>query len=166
MRAALAGGRVRPGGPGGAPGLHWGRGGGRWRRGAPSGGALLPAGGGGGLPRWRALVGRAGVLPAPPRTHLVFGARTPAELYDLPALEKLAARWPWLTVTPAVSADSGFAGEQGTVADVVGRLARAPECDAYVCGSSAMTAATVSRLETIGVPREQIHFEDFGWSET
>lgn len=127
---------------------------------------LLLAAGGTGLAPLKAIVEQAAVLPAPPRTHLVFGARTPAELYDLPALEKLAARWPWLTVTPAVSADSGFAGEQGTVADVVGRLARAPECDAYVCGSSAMTAATVSRLETIGVPREQIHFEDFGWSET
>ncbi|MGH3168791.1 MAG: hypothetical protein ACRDN0_23280 [Trebonia sp.] len=126
----------------------------------------------------------------PPRTSLVFGARTARELYDLPALEKMAAQWPWLTVTLAVSAEPGgyshtgyshtgysqggtgqgtierAAIEQGTVADVVARLARAPAHDVYVCGPAAMVAATVSRLESVGLPREQIHFEDFAWSRT
>lgn len=131
-----------------------------------SGRDLLLAAGGTGLAPLKAMVEQVASLPAPPRTHLVFGARTPGELYDLPALEKMAAQWPWLTVTPAVSGEPGFVGERGTVADVIGRIGRVSACEAYVCGSSAMVAATVGRLETIGVPREQIHFEDFGWSET
>ena len=45
----------------------------------------------------------------------------PPSLYDLAELEKMAAQWPWLTVTPVVSGEPGYRGETGTVADVVGR---------------------------------------------
>jgi NAD(P)H-flavin reductase len=102
--------------------------------------------------------------------HVVFGARSGAELYDLAAIEKLAARWPWLTVTPVVSHDPRFPGEQGTVADaVVRRFVATPQhaarYDAYVCGSTAMVEATAGRLQSAGMPREQIFIEDFGNGE-
>jgi hypothetical protein len=29
-----------------------------------------------------------------------------------------------------------------------------------------MVGATVSRLESLGMPRERIYVEDFGWSES
>lgn len=155
VRKALAGTRLRLGPPVGT--LTLGR---------PSGRELLLLAGGTGLAPLKAITEQLAGLLAPPRTHLVFGARTAAGLYDLPELEKMAAQWPWLRVTPVVSADRGFAGEQGTVADIIGLLGRVSGHDAYVCGSPAMVAATVSRLESAGVPRDQIHFEDFGWSET
>ncbi|MCL2580924.1 MAG: FAD-binding oxidoreductase [Streptosporangiales bacterium] len=134
-----------------------------------SGRDLLLAAGSTGLAPLKAIVEHAGLLPDPPRTRLVFGTRTAADLYDLAALEKLAARWPWLTVVPVVSHDKRFAGEQGTVADSVARLLLAApgetsRHDVYVCGSPAMVTATVGRLETLGVPREQTFYEDFGWS--
>jgi NAD(P)H-flavin reductase len=102
----------------------------------------------------------------PPPTHLIVGARAAAELYDVADLEKMAARWPWLTVTPAVSAEKTQRAERGTVADVLARLGTWRDHDAYVCGSSAMVAATTSRLEALGTPPERIFVEDFGWSES
>ncbi len=102
----------------------------------------------------------------PPHVHLVFGARTAAELYDLADLEKMAGQWPWLTVTTAVSAEPGYRGETGTVADVIGRRVRLTDQDAYICGSSAMVTATADRLQSLGMPQDRIHIEDFGWSES
>ena len=107
----------------------------------------------------------------PPPTHLVVGARTAADLYDAPDLEKMAARSPWLTVTAALSAEPVSLGhgprtEHGTVADVLARLGTWREHDAYVCGSSAMVAAAASRLQALGTPPERIFVEDFGWSES
>ena len=127
---------------------------------------LLLAAGSTGLAPLKAIIEQAAGLREPPRAHLVFGARTAAELYDLAELEKMAAQWPWLTVTPAVSAESGFRGETGTVADVVGRRVRLADHDAYVCGSTAMTTATVQRLQSLGMPHNQVHVEDYGWSES
>lgn len=134
-----------------------------------SGRDLLLAAGSTGLAPLKAMAEHVALLPDPPRTCLVFGARTATDLYDLAALEKLAARWPWLTVVPVVSGDSRFAGEQGTVADAVTRLflstrEETDRYDVYVCGSPAMVTATVGRLESLGVPREQTFYEDFGWS--
>jgi NAD(P)H-flavin reductase len=131
-----------------------------------SGRDILLAAGSTGLAPLKAIIEQAATLPDPPEMHLVFGVRTAAELYDLPDLEKMAARWPWLTVTAAVSADPGYRGECGNVADVIGRRGLLAEHDAYVCGSSAMVAATVSRLKALGMPPEQIFVEDFGWSES
>jgi NAD(P)H-flavin reductase/hemoglobin-like flavoprotein len=128
--------------------------------------SLLLAAGSTGLAPLKAIVEQAAALPEPPQAHLVFGARTAAELYDLADLEKMAAQWPWLTVTPAVSAEPGYRGETGTVADVVGRRARLADHDVYICGSPAMTTATVNRMQALGMPRNQIYVEDYGWSES
>jgi ferredoxin-NADP reductase len=38
--------------------------------------------------------------------------------------------------------------------------------DAYLCGSSAMVAATLHRLQSLGMPQDHIYVEDFGWSES
>jgi NAD(P)H-flavin reductase len=69
-------------------------------------------------------------------------------------------------VTPAVSAESGYRGETGTVADVISRRVPVGDHDTYVSGSSAMVMATVSRLQSLGVPQNHIYVEDFGWSES
>lgn len=130
---------------------------------------VLLAAGSTGLAPLKAMAEHAAMLPDPPRVYLVFGARTAADLYDLAAVEKLAAQWPWFNVTAVASHDSRFPGEQGTVADAIERrfLAaphQAARCDVYVCGSPAMVDATAGRLEQLGTPREQIFTEDFGGS--
>jgi NAD(P)H-flavin reductase len=79
----------------------------------------------------------------------------------------MAAEFGWLTVTHAVSDDPGdpaYAGERGMITDVLSRGGSWHGHDAYVCGSAAMVEAAVERLGVLGVPREQIHVEDFGWS--
>lgn len=147
----------------------------RLRLGAPLGTLTLDTGsrhdivlaaGSTGLAPLKAIIEHAAGLGDPPRIHLVFGARTAAELYDLPDLEKMAAQWPWLTVTPAVSAEPEYRGDTGTVADVIGRRVPLAGQDAYICGSSAMVTATVDRLHSLGMALDHIHVEDFGWSES
>jgi NAD(P)H-flavin reductase len=127
---------------------------------------VVLAAGSTGLAPLKAIIERAAGLDDPPGMHLVFGARTAAELYDLADLEKMTAQWPWLTVTPAASAEVDYRGETGTVADIIGRRVPLADRDAYVCGSSAMVAATVKRLQSLGMAQDHIYVEDFGWSES
>jgi NAD(P)H-flavin reductase/hemoglobin-like flavoprotein len=127
---------------------------------------VVLAAGSTGLAPLKAIIEQAADLSHPPQMHLVFGARTAADLYDLADLEKMAAQWPWLTVTAAVSAEPEYRGESGTVADVIGRRVPLTDQDAYVCGSSAMVTATVNRLKSLGMPQDHIYVEDFGWSES
>jgi NAD(P)H-flavin reductase len=68
-------------------------------------------------------------------------------------------------VIPAVSGEPAFRGETGTVADVIDRRVPLTGQDAYVCGSAAMVTATVSRLQSLGLPQDHIYAEDLGRSE-
>ncbi|HEY2575654.1 MAG TPA: FAD-binding oxidoreductase [Streptosporangiaceae bacterium] len=131
----------------------------------PSDRDLLLVAGSTGLAPLKALLGRLTELPRPPQVHLFFGARTADGLYDLDSLEKMTAQHPWLTVTPAVSADPRFSGEAGNLADVVARYGDWSGRDAYVAGPSQMVHEVTDRLAASGMPEQQIHVEDFGWSE-
>ncbi len=130
-----------------------------------SGRDILLVAGSTGLAPLKAILEQVAALPRPPTVHLFFGARTADGLYDLDSLEKLAAQHPWLTVTPAVSADSKFAGETGILPDVVARHGDWSGHDAYVAGPTEMVREAVTRLTSAGLAKEQIHIEDFGWSE-
>lgn len=127
---------------------------------------VVLAAGSSGLAPLKAMIEQAAGFGNPRRMHLIFGARTAIDLYDLADLEKMAARWPWLTVTPAVSAEPDYRGEAGTVADVIGRKVPLTDQDAYVCGSLGMVTATVDRLRSLGIPHNHIYVEDFGWSDS
>ena len=127
---------------------------------------VLLVGGSTGLAPLKAITEQLAGLADPPATTLVFGARTSDGLYDLPELEHLSEAAPWLTVIPCVCDDADYPGECGSVSDVVARSGSWPGHEAYVAGPSGMVAATVTRLETLGVPADQIHTEDFGWSES
>jgi NAD(P)H-flavin reductase/hemoglobin-like flavoprotein len=91
--------------------------------------------------------------------HLFFGARTRDDLYDLPELERLAARYPWLSLVPACSEDPGFNVEQGFVGDVVARYGPWAKHDFFVSGPSAMVRSTLHRLAELGVPSRQIKYD-------
>ena len=131
----------------------------------PRGRDLLLVAGSTGLAPLKAILDQLTALPQPPKVHLFFGARTADGLYDLDSLEKMAAQHPWLTVTPAVSADPRFAGETGSLPDVVARHGDWSGHDAYLAGPTEMVQDTVARLASAGMAQDQIHIEDFGWSE-
>jgi NAD(P)H-flavin reductase/hemoglobin-like flavoprotein len=132
----------------------------------PSRRNVLLVAGSTGLAPVKALAEQLSAMPDPPRTRLFFGARDAEGLYDLPALEKMSATAPWLTVTACVSADRDYPGENGELPDVVARHGPWGGYDAYLAGSTAMTDATMTRLVSLGIPPSQIHVEDFGWSES
>jgi NAD(P)H-flavin reductase len=134
--------------------------------GQPSSGRdLLLVGGSTGLAPLKAILDQVTALPQPPKVHLFFGARTADGLYDLDSLEKMAAQHPWLTVTPAVSADSRFDGETGSLPDVVARHGDWSGYEAYLAGPTEMVQEAVDRLASAGLAKDHIHIEDFGWSE-
>ena len=131
----------------------------------PPGRDLLLVAGSTGLAPFKAILEQVAGLPQPPQVHLFFGARTADGLYDLESLEKMAAQHAWLTVTAAVSVESRFAGETGSLPDVVARHGDWSSRDAYLAGPTEMVKEAVARLAAAGMAQEQIHIEDFGWSE-
>lgn len=94
--------------------------------------------------------------------HLFFGAKTRDDLYDLADLNQLAARYPWLSVVPAVTDEPGFSGETGNIADVVARYGPWEQHDFFVSGSAAMVRSTLRRLSEMKVPSVRIKYDAFG----
>ncbi|TMR98544.1 globin domain-containing protein [Nonomuraea basaltis] len=92
-----------------------------------------------------------------PNIHLLYGARTAEELYDLPDLIRMASSFPWLRVLPVVSDQPSFDGMRGHLPEVTQRFHSWAEHDVYVCGPSAMVNETVRRLQIDGVPLSRIH---------
>jgi NAD(P)H-flavin reductase len=93
--------------------------------------------------------------------HVFFGARNREDLYDLAELNRLAARYPWLSVVTACSDDPGFAGEQGNISDVVARYGPWNEHDFFVSGSGAMVKSTLKTLAELQVPSMRIKYDAF-----
>jgi NAD(P)H-flavin reductase len=93
--------------------------------------------------------------------HVFFGARNRDDLYDLPELCRLAARYPWLSLVPACSEDETYAGEQGNISDVVARYGPWSEHDFFVSGSGPMVKATLRTLAELQVPSVRIRYDSF-----
>jgi NAD(P)H-flavin reductase/hemoglobin-like flavoprotein len=130
-----------------------------------SGRDILMVAGSTGLAPLKAMTEQLAAGPERPKVHLFFCARTAEALYDLTAMNKLAAEHDWLTVVPVTTADPRFDGERGSVPDVVMRAGSWTGHDAYLAGPTEMVRETSARLISAGTPRGQIHVEDFGWSE-
>jgi NAD(P)H-flavin reductase/hemoglobin-like flavoprotein len=97
-------------------------------------------------------------------THLFFGARTPREIYDGPAIDELDRANEWLSVVTAISNDKLWKGERGLIGEVALAHGEWTGHDTYVCGSPAMVENTVKLLVADGVPENQIYFDEFGES--
>jgi len=93
--------------------------------------------------------------------HVFFGAKTREDLYDLAELNRLAARYPWLSVVTACSDDPTFPGEQGNISDVVARYGPWNEHDFFVSGSGSMVKATLKTLAELQVPSIRIKYDSF-----
>lgn len=94
--------------------------------------------------------------------HVFFGAKDRDDLYDLTELNRLAARYPWLSVVPACSEDRTFVGEQGKIAEVVRRYGPWQEHDFFVSGSPAMVRSTLRTLAELQIPQVRIKYDAFG----
>ncbi|WP_283136858.1 globin domain-containing protein [Rhizohabitans arisaemae] len=118
---------------------------------------VLCVAGGTGLAPLKAIVEQ--IIASGRRTniHLLFGARTAADLYDLPDLVRMEAAFPWLRVLPVVSHEAGYDGIRGGLPDVVERLHTWTDHEVFVCGPPGMVGETVHRLQRLGVPAAQIH---------
>jgi NAD(P)H-flavin reductase/hemoglobin-like flavoprotein len=93
--------------------------------------------------------------------HVFFGARSRDDLYDLPELNRLAARYPWLSVVTACSEDPGYPGEQGNISEVVARYGPWNEHDFFVSGSGQMVRATLRTLTELQVPSVRVKYDSF-----
>lgn len=126
---------------------------------------ILLAGWSTGIAPLKAILGQIAAMPFPPAVHLFAGARRPEGLYDMPALEAIATRCPWLTLTPVVLESRGWSGETGWMHEVLARRGDWTDRDAYLAGPGEMVTETVKYLTAAGTPPEQIRIENFGWSD-
>ncbi|WP_426508516.1 globin domain-containing protein [Dactylosporangium sp. McL0621] len=94
--------------------------------------------------------------------HVFFGAKDRDDLYDLACLNRLAARYPWLSVVSATSDDPDFPGEHGNVSDIVARYGPWRNHDFFVSGSPTMVRSTLRTLAEMQVPSIRIKYDAFG----
>jgi NAD(P)H-flavin reductase/hemoglobin-like flavoprotein len=91
-----------------------------------------------------------------PAIRLFFGARTAADLYDLPDLSRLAAVRPSLTVIPVVSGGPGYRGLEGPVADAAAAHLPPGTGDVLLSGPAAMMARAAT-LVAAEAPAARLH---------
>ncbi|MEO3801853.1 globin domain-containing protein [Nonomuraea sp. B1E8] len=118
---------------------------------------VLCVAGGTGLAPLKAIVESIIASGRRPAIHLLHGARTAGELYDLPDLIRMESAFPWLRVVPVVSDQPSYDGMRGRLPEVTRRLRSWTEHDVYVCGPSPMVNETVRCLQRDGVPLSRIH---------
>ncbi|WP_326639490.1 FAD-binding oxidoreductase [Streptosporangium sp. NBC_01755] len=121
-----------------------------------SGRDILCVAGGTGLAPIKAILEHVIGSGRRPNIHLLHGARTTEELYDLADLLRMASAFPRLRVLPVVSGQPGYDGMRGQVAEVMERFHSWAGHEAYVCGPIAMVNETVHRLQRGGVPLADI----------
>jgi len=83
------------------------------------------------------------------------------DLYDLPYLQSLAEKYPWLSLVPVCSDDPGWGGEEGTVAEALQRFGPWRDHDFFVSGSPQMVRGTLRALTQMAVPHTRIKYDAF-----
>lgn len=141
---------------------------------------ILMVAGGTGLAPMRAIAMEAADLPEPPPIHLVWGARSPGELYDLRFMTELARNLPNLTLTTCVDSRTDaprtratpFSAHPrapmprlGVACDVAARMHRDDglgEMTVLVAGPPAMIAATRDAVIRAGADPNHVHHDPVG----
>lgn len=104
------------------------------------------------------------------RISFWYGARSRADLYYADDMERLAREHPnfsWHVVLSDPAPGDMWDGETGFIHDVVYRnyLKAHPDpaaCEYYLCGPPLMIEAVQAILDRLGVPHENILYDDFG----
>ena len=99
-----------------------------------------------------------------------YGARSLREVFYADEFDRLAAQYPNFTWHLALSdplPEDNWQGPTGFIHqclyDLYLKDHPAPEdCEYYMCGPPMMTGAVVKLLDSLGVERENIYFDDFG----
>jgi len=120
---------------------------------------LLLVAGGTGLAPLKALVEQVVLSGRHRNIHLILGARTESDLYDLPDLRLLEQAYPWLRVVPVVSAQRAFDGMHGLAGDVLDRFQGWEDHDVYLAGPPAMIDHAVRTLQRLGVSPARLHHD-------
>jgi NAD(P)H-flavin reductase/hemoglobin-like flavoprotein len=94
--------------------------------------------------------------------HLFHGARTPTDLYDMPALHELSACYPWLQVVPVLSGTPGFPGLTGNVAEAALGFSHWEGREIFISGPAEMTRLAVGQFREAGYPESLLHFDRDG----
>jgi NAD(P)H-flavin reductase/hemoglobin-like flavoprotein len=95
--------------------------------------------------------------PHPPDVQVFFGARTKADLYDLPGLQRLAEDRPSLTVIP-VSEELGFPGLAGALPEVAAAHLGQGTRDIVISGPAGMVARAAAIVPP-HAPGARVHFD-------
>ncbi|WP_328459290.1 FAD-binding oxidoreductase [Actinoplanes sp. NBC_00393] len=117
--------------------------------------------GGTGLAPAKALLGELVKYNRTRWVHLFRGERRSDGFYDQENLDRIAERYPWLSIVRAVSDEPGFRGEQGKIHDVLSRHGPWRDHDFYVSGAAPMVRATLSRLAEMSIPSTRIRYDAF-----
>ena len=96
--------------------------------------------------------------------HVIYGARSPADLAAVDMLEDAAKRIPHAQYLPVVeNAPLGWTHAKGFVTDVMAAaIVDATAAEFYVAGPPAMVSAVKTLLQRGEVPVTQIHYDSFG----
>jgi len=122
---------------------------------------VLMLAGGTGLAPLKAMIEHLAAGTARRRVRLYVEARTEADLYDLPALDRLAAAHPWLAVVPTALSGAVRRAEAGRAAEVALRHGRWGRHAVFVCGGPAMVAESRALLVRSGIDPHRVHHETF-----
>ncbi|MDI6105777.1 FAD-binding oxidoreductase [Actinoplanes sp. NEAU-A12] len=90
---------------------------------------------------------------------LFWGVRDLTELYDIDALNALAAQIPRATVVPIVAEGDPGPYLSGLVTDAVAAYGEWSRHEIYLAGPPLMIASTAAALEHLGIPAAQIHHD-------
>jgi NAD(P)H-flavin reductase/hemoglobin-like flavoprotein len=133
--------------------------------GVSSGRDIVMIAGGTGLAPLKCVLHELDAAGDPRHVQLFWGVRRHVDLYDLPALERLAGRR-GVRVVVCVS-DDPRAGRarRGSAVDVALAEANVADHDVYVCGSPEMVDGSRAALAAAGVPPGSVHHERFGHEE-
>lgn len=93
---------------------------------------------------------------------LLYGAKTRADFALLNECKKFAAKVACF-VSNEIVAEQGFYNGQIDTPALLRECPDVRERDVYVCGPTGMMMSIVTQLETLGVPKSQIHYERFGY---
>jgi NAD(P)H-flavin reductase/hemoglobin-like flavoprotein len=93
--------------------------------------------------------------------YLFRGERQRDDFYDKAHLDRLADKYPWLSIVRAVSDEPDYPGERGSIPEVVSRHGPFDNHDFYVSGSAPMVNATLRQLTQMRVPSTRIKFDAF-----
>lgn len=125
---------------------------------------LCVAGGSGLAPLLALLEGALGTEAARRPVFLLMGARTRRDLYALETIAALQRQWQgpfeFIPVLSEEPADSDWTGLRGWVTDAITAV-NTRHATGYLCGPPPMIDAAITQMTTLGMAREQIHFDKF-----